>query len=170
LCRDPDQLYDLCEDPDELRNLAVDRGAADPFRKEVLRIWALESLHAQVIASQRRRLLVAAALRSGGSQRGTISRSSMQVSNTYATTRHWMSWKRPRAFPDPHGAARALKALYCFIRARRPASAPRRIARLTRDGRIARTWRLADRGGDPLYASAAYVSAAKTPGELVSSK
>jgi len=62
---DPDQLYDLCEDPDELRNLAVDRGAADPFRKEVLRIWALESLHAQVIASQRRRLLVAAALRSG---------------------------------------------------------------------------------------------------------
>ena len=62
---DPDQLYDLSEDPDELRNLAGDRAAADPFRKEVLRIWALESLHAQVIASQRRRLLVAAALRSG---------------------------------------------------------------------------------------------------------
>ncbi|TLY64894.1 MAG: choline-sulfatase, partial [Gammaproteobacteria bacterium] len=62
---DPDQLYDLSEDPDELRNLAVARGTADPLRKEVLRIWALESLHAQVIASQRRRLLVAAALRSG---------------------------------------------------------------------------------------------------------
>lgn len=62
---DPDQLYDLAEDPDELRNLASDRGAAEPFRKDALRIWSLESLHERVIASQRRRLLVAAALRMG---------------------------------------------------------------------------------------------------------
>ncbi|HEV7136335.1 MAG TPA: choline-sulfatase [Steroidobacteraceae bacterium] len=60
---DPDQLYDLTQDPDELRNMAgVDQKATGHLRAEVRRLWSLESLHAQVLASQRQRRLVAFAL------------------------------------------------------------------------------------------------------------
>lgn len=64
---DPDQLFDLTADADELHNLAAQpKGAtADGFRARVRECWSLENLHAQVLASQRRRLLVAAALRLG---------------------------------------------------------------------------------------------------------
>lgn len=65
---DPDQLYDLVQDPDELRNLAADAGHAPrvrEFREEAARRWNLPALHADVIASQRRRHLVYDALRSG---------------------------------------------------------------------------------------------------------
>ncbi|MBV9695723.1 MAG: choline-sulfatase [Gammaproteobacteria bacterium] len=59
---DPDQLYDLTRDPDELSNLATGTGApAAPWRAEAQRRWPLEALHAAVLASQRRRHLVAAA-------------------------------------------------------------------------------------------------------------
>ena len=63
---DPDQLFDLVDDPDELHNLAA--GALPEvaaLRARVQRSWSLESVHAQVLASQRRRLLVAAAQRLG---------------------------------------------------------------------------------------------------------
>jgi choline-sulfatase len=64
---DPDQLYDLAEDPDERHNLAAGSGreAAAALRARVERTWSLPALHAQVLASQRRRLLVDAALRLG---------------------------------------------------------------------------------------------------------
>ena len=63
---DPDQLYDLSQDPDELRNLAgSDPQSAGQFRAQVSERWSLESLNAQVLASQRRRRLVASALRLG---------------------------------------------------------------------------------------------------------
>ncbi|HUA89411.1 MAG TPA: choline-sulfatase, partial [Steroidobacteraceae bacterium] len=63
---DPDQLYDLGEDPDEVRNLAATEPARTaPYRAEVARRWDLESLRAQVIASQRQRHLVAQALAIG---------------------------------------------------------------------------------------------------------
>jgi choline-sulfatase len=63
---DPDQLYDLARDPAELRNLAaVDPEATGRFRAEVRQRWSLESLHAQVLASQRQRRLVAFALSLG---------------------------------------------------------------------------------------------------------
>jgi choline-sulfatase len=65
---DPDQLYDLSEDPDEIRNLAhVPEQASrlQEFRAEVARRWDLPALHAAVIASQQRRHLVYAALRTG---------------------------------------------------------------------------------------------------------
>ena len=66
---DPDQLYDLASDPQERVNLA---GRAEhatmvaSFRAEVARRWSLPALHAEVLASQRRRHLVYAALRTGG--------------------------------------------------------------------------------------------------------
>jgi choline-sulfatase len=65
---DPDQLYDLREDPDELRNLAsVPEHASRvaEFRAETARRWDLPALHADVLASQRRRHLVYDALRRG---------------------------------------------------------------------------------------------------------
>jgi choline-sulfatase len=64
---DPDQLFDLIADPDELDNLATrekDTTAAS-FRRQVHKSWALESIHAAVLASQRRRHLVDAALQQG---------------------------------------------------------------------------------------------------------
>ena len=65
---DPDQLYDLMSDPFEQSNLA---GSSDhattvaAFRGEVGRRWSLPTVHEQVLASQRRRHLVDAALRIG---------------------------------------------------------------------------------------------------------
>jgi choline-sulfatase len=65
---DPDQLYDLQDDPDELRNLAADpshSARVQAFRAEVAQRWDMPTLHAAVIASQRRRHLVYDALRLG---------------------------------------------------------------------------------------------------------
>jgi choline-sulfatase len=65
---DPDQLYDLIEDPDELRNLAQSPPIAARVRElraEVAQRWDLQALHAEVIASQRRRHFVYEALRTG---------------------------------------------------------------------------------------------------------
>ena len=64
---DPDQLYDLENDLDELHNLAAE--ASGPllaeFGAEAERRWSLPALHAEVLASQRRRRMVAEALRLG---------------------------------------------------------------------------------------------------------
>ena len=65
---DPDQLYDLLDDPDEVQNLAAAAQQAPlcrEFRAEVAQRWNLPALKAEVIASQQRRLLVYAALRTG---------------------------------------------------------------------------------------------------------
>jgi len=65
---DPDQLYDLSADPDERVNLSsrADCAAAvAEFRAEVARRWSLDEIHQAVLASQRRRHLVYAALREG---------------------------------------------------------------------------------------------------------
>jgi choline-sulfatase len=65
---DPDQLYDLVADPQERVNLAgrADQApAVEAFRSEVARRWSLPDLHQEVLASQRRRHLVYAALRDG---------------------------------------------------------------------------------------------------------
>ena len=65
---DPDQLYDLSADPDELANLAErperERDAR-MFRQEVAARWDLGELRDRVVASQRRRDLIAAALSVG---------------------------------------------------------------------------------------------------------
>ena len=61
---DPDQLYHLGDDPDELHNLAGTAATAKvlaEFRADVVRRWNLPALHAQVIASQRRRRFIGAA-------------------------------------------------------------------------------------------------------------
>jgi len=65
---DPDQLYDLVGDPSELRNLAADPAHAasvGAWHAQVRERWDLDALQADVIASQRRRHLVDAALRQG---------------------------------------------------------------------------------------------------------
>ena len=61
---DPDQLYDLAEDGAELRNLASSPDAAG-FGEEADRRWDFPALRARVVESQRRRRLVADALRIG---------------------------------------------------------------------------------------------------------
>ena len=61
-------LYHLPSDPDELRNLAGTPAHADTlqsFMQEVAARWDIPALHAQVLASQRRRRLVCSALAKG---------------------------------------------------------------------------------------------------------
>ncbi|MDQ3865287.1 MAG: choline-sulfatase, partial [Actinomycetota bacterium] len=63
---DPDLLYDLESDPSELVNVAPDRpDLVAEFADEVKRRWDLAMLREHVLASQRRRLLVARALAEG---------------------------------------------------------------------------------------------------------
>lgn len=65
---DPDQLYDLVDDPDELCNLAAETPTHPDlaaFGAEAERRWSLGQLRAEVVESQRRRRLVAEALRVG---------------------------------------------------------------------------------------------------------
>jgi choline-sulfatase len=65
---DPDQLYDLDADPDERVNLADDPAAAQTlsaFRAETTSRWDLPKLYEAVVASQKQRHMVAAALRQG---------------------------------------------------------------------------------------------------------
>ena len=66
--RDPALLFDLQSDPDELHNLARMPQHQDllaTFVDEVGQRWNLPALHAQVLASQRRRRLVYGALTKG---------------------------------------------------------------------------------------------------------
>src|SRR6185437_10420580 len=70
---DPDQLYDLVADPTETVNLAAQpapggEGVLAEFRTEVARRWKLPALHEAVLASQRQRHIVYAALRQGRHQ------------------------------------------------------------------------------------------------------
>lgn len=66
--KDPDLLFDVSADPRELENLA---GAPEhqallaALRKEAAERWDMPALHAQVLASQRRRRLVVGALSKG---------------------------------------------------------------------------------------------------------
>lgn len=65
---DPDQLFDLRADPHELRNVADHPDYAamlHEFRAEVIARWQPDALRQQVIASQRRRRLLADALMQG---------------------------------------------------------------------------------------------------------
>ena len=61
-------LYDLASDPQELRNLALEpgyRGAADALVKEAEERWDFRRIRAEVIASQRQRRAIHAALTTG---------------------------------------------------------------------------------------------------------
>ena len=61
-------LYHLPNDPQEQLNLAGDAAHADTlqgFMQEVAVRWDIPALHAQVLASQRRRRLVGSALAKG---------------------------------------------------------------------------------------------------------
>ncbi|KAF2196515.1 choline-sulfatase [Delitschia confertaspora ATCC 74209] len=67
---DPDQLFDLQTDPQELVNLAKSTQpehirAFNAFQEEAKRKWDLPRIHADVLASQRRRQLCWSALQKG---------------------------------------------------------------------------------------------------------
>jgi choline-sulfatase len=65
---DPDQLFHLPSDPDETNDLAADPRAATTiadFQAEVARRWDLDALTQRILASQRERHFITAALRHG---------------------------------------------------------------------------------------------------------
>jgi len=65
---DPELLFDLERDPDELINLVADKKyleKVEAMRGLAAQRWDLESLHGQVVESQRRRRLVADAMKVG---------------------------------------------------------------------------------------------------------
>jgi choline-sulfatase len=65
---DPEQLYDVVADPMELSNLGAQPEYKEVRRglhNEVMERWDVQAIHQEVLASQRRRLLIAEALASG---------------------------------------------------------------------------------------------------------
>jgi choline-sulfatase len=65
---DPPQLYDLNNDPDELKNLIEDptyEDIAQSFKSEVLTRWDSEVIRTNVIATQKQRRGIHAAMEAG---------------------------------------------------------------------------------------------------------
>jgi choline-sulfatase len=62
---DPDQLYNLVDDPNELRNLAGSHPLARIFRAEVEKKFDIPRIHADVLQSQRARLMMFEAMKKG---------------------------------------------------------------------------------------------------------
>ncbi len=62
---DPPQLYDTLADPNELRNLAADSPLAAAFAAEAAKRWDSAAIKADVIATQKARLLVQDSLLQG---------------------------------------------------------------------------------------------------------
>jgi len=62
---DPAQVFDTAADPNELNNLAADPAHAEPLMADAAARWDADAIRADVIASQRARLLVQDALVTG---------------------------------------------------------------------------------------------------------
>ena len=65
---DPPQLYDIKNDPQELNNLIADtafKTMAQSFKKEVLSRWDSEAIRKNVIATQKQRRGLHAAMEAG---------------------------------------------------------------------------------------------------------
>jgi choline-sulfatase len=101
---DPDQLFDLVADPNELTNLAGSEEHARElamFHDELAAHWDLKSIHSDVLASQRRRRLVARAL-SVGAQADWDYRTAEDTGDRYVRgADFWAPFKRARVPRQP---------------------------------------------------------------------
>ena len=96
---DPNLLFDLERDPDELHNLAAESThAADvkSFREEVARRWDLPRLHEEILRSQRRRHLIAGALRVGATPHWDYDRDATNDGPYVRGADFWAPFKRAR--------------------------------------------------------------------------
>ena len=62
---DPDQLFNLVDDPNELNNMATSHPIAAKFHSEVVAKFDIPKINAAVLESQRARLMMFEALKSG---------------------------------------------------------------------------------------------------------
>jgi choline-sulfatase len=100
---DPDQLFDLSTDPHELANLAADPAHAREvaaLRDEVAARWDLAALRETVVASQRRRRLIAAALSVGAQSPWDYTTSEDTGERYVRGSDFWTPFKRARLRRD----------------------------------------------------------------------
>jgi choline-sulfatase len=96
---DPDQMFDLDADPGELTNLtdsAAHEGELARFRREVAERWDLPALHSVILASQRRRRLVAQALAVGAETAWDQGRDGNLAKGYVRDADFWTPFKRAR--------------------------------------------------------------------------
>jgi choline-sulfatase len=106
---DPDQLFDLDADPNELTNLAASathEQQVAAFRREVAERWDLAALHAEVLASQRRRRLVAKALAVGAETSWDFGPDGSQANRYVRGADFWTPFKRARLHRGQTGGSR----------------------------------------------------------------
>lgn len=92
---DPDLLFDLESDPHEIRNCAGDPDMAhvkDGFHHDMAKMWDGDALTAQILQSQRRRLFIREAMKSGKATAWDFSPAGASEGNWFRAQSNYNDW------------------------------------------------------------------------------